>query len=421
MNSGIAEQARAALRRHVLEPLVSRCVDRDYGGFLVDFDERWRPVGPHNKTLEHASRTTIALALLDQAMPGEGCDALVRDGCAFLQGAFWDTAYGGFFAEVDRHGRPSWEGLKHPHAVTYAARAFLLAEPYLPPNEGRLWACRALAWLDDVAWDTTHGGYWGSFRRNNERYPERARLPTSNGRDVLGLTPSFKEVNTLGDALETLTDFVAHGITGRCADRLTWLIDLIVQRLTDRNGILPYLYWPDWRPVPDLVRIGQQFQMIHRLVAAAGVTDATGLVTRSRELSDFCLAAARHPSGGFCLAVSGGGRTWPSIGPTTDLRQWWVQLEAARALHVLATHEGIDSAARGVYERARDEQWGFVRDHYFDTRYGGIWEYPRESSPPWHALLPYRLRPKPAELSPRKTHGWKDPLHEVEAFLALAR
>jgi len=65
-NSDIAEQARAALRRHVLEPLVPRCVDREYGGFLVDLDDRWRPAGPQDKTLEHAARTIIAFALLDR-------------------------------------------------------------------------------------------------------------------------------------------------------------------------------------------------------------------------------------------------------------------------------------------------------------------------------------------------------------------
>jgi mannose/cellobiose epimerase-like protein (N-acyl-D-glucosamine 2-epimerase family) len=421
MNPAIAEQARAALRRHVLEPLVPRCVDREYGGFLVDFDERWQPAGPHDKTLEHASRTTIAFALMERAMPGEGCDRLVRHGCAFLQGALWDTAHGGFFARVDRCGRPCWEGLKHPHAVTYAAEAFLLAEPFLTPGEGRLWAHRALTWLDDVAWDPTHGGYWGSFRWNNERYPDGARLPTPDGRDVLGLTPGFKEINTLGDALDMLTLFVAHGVGGRCADRLAWLVDLVVDRLTDPTGILPYLYRPDWRPVPDVVRIGQQFQMIHRLVTVAAMNGATGPVVRACELGDFCLASARHPSGGFCVAVTGDGRTWPSTGPSTDLRQWWVQLEAARALHALATHEAIDRDARARYQRARDDQWAFVRDHLFDIRYGGIWEIAVESSTRWRAHLPPWRRSRPPGPWPlRKTHGWKDPLHEVGAFLALA-
>jgi mannose/cellobiose epimerase-like protein (N-acyl-D-glucosamine 2-epimerase family) len=422
MNPGIAEQARAALRRHVVEPLVPRCVDREYGGFLVDFDERWKPAGPHNKTLEHVARTTIAFALVDQAMPGEGCDRLVRHGCAFLQGALWDAAHGGFFAQVDRVGRPCWEGLKHPHAVTYTAQAFLLAEPHLPPGEGLLWAHRALSWLDDVAWDPTHGGYWGSFRRDNERYPDRARLPTPDGRDLLGVTPGFKEINTLGDTIEMLTEFVTHGLGGRCADRLAWLVDLVMERLTDPTGVMPYLYQPDWRPVPDVVRIGQQFQMIHRLVAAAAVNRVMGPVARGCELGDFCLASARHPSGGFCFAVTADGRTWPATGPSTDLRQWWVQLEAAHALHTLATHHAIDRDARARYGLARDEQWEFVRDHFFDTRSGGIWELAVEPSTRWHARLPRWLQPRPLRAWPlRKTYGWKDPLHEVSTFLALGQ
>ena len=418
LNPGIAEEARAALRRHVLEPLVPRCVDEEYGGFLVDFDERWNPAGPHDKTLEHASRSTIAFALADRAMPGEGCDRLVRHGCAFLQGTMWDATHGGFFARVDRAGRPSWDGLKHPHAATYAARAFLLAEPYLPPGEGRLWAERALAWLDDVAWDPTYGGYWGSFRRNNERYPDGARLPTPDGRDIVGLTPGFKELNTLGDAIEMLTAFVAHGITERCAERLACLVDLVVNRLSDSTGVLPYLYRRDWRPVPDLVRMGQQFQMVYRLVAVAAAGGETSLVVRGCELADFCLQSARHPSGGFCYAVSGDGRTWPSTGPTTDLRQWWVQLEAAHALHVLATHEAVPQDYRVRYAGALEEQWAFLRDHYFDLQFGGIRELPAEPGTPWHARWPRWLRSKP-RASMQKTHGWKDSLHEVSAFLAL--
>lgn len=420
INPDIAAEARAALRRHVLEPLVPRCVDREYGGFLVDLDERWQPAGPHDKTLEHAARTTISFALLERAMPGEGCDRLVRHGCAFLQSAFWDASHGGFFVQVDRAGRPAWEGMKHPHAVTYVARAFLLSEPYLPPGEGRLWAERALAWLDDVAWDQIHGGYWGSYRRNNDRYPDGERLPTPDGRDVLGLAPGFKEINTFGDAIEMLTACVAHGFGERCADRLSVLVDLLVDRLIDPTGAMPYLYRPDWRAVPDVLRVGQSFQMIHRLLAVAALTGATSPVARGRELADFCLASARHPAGGFCLAVSAAGRTWPATGPSSDLRQWWVQLEAARSLHALASHDAIDGDARVRYGHARDRQWAFVRDHFFDTRSGGIWECAVEPTPRGRARLAQWLRPRSPTHWPRhKTHGWKDPSHEVETFLAL--
>jgi mannobiose 2-epimerase len=411
----IAGEARAALRRHVLETLPPRCVDREHGGFLVDFDERWRPAGPHDKTLEHAARTTIAFAMLDGAFPGEGCDQIVRHGCAFLE-VMWDADHGGFFALVDRAGRPLLDGLKHPHAVTYAVQAFLLGARYLPPGEGAAWAGRALAWLDDVAWDGVHGGYWGVFRRDNTRYARGTRLPTPDGLDPLDVMPGFKEINTQGDAIEMLSTLAGLGMGG--VSRLVELVDLVEDRLADR-GVLPYLYRPDWRPVPDLVRVGFQFQMAHRLVAAAAILGgAARAVARGCELVDFALAAARHPAGGFCFAISAGGRTWPATGPASDGRQWWVQLEAVRALHVLALHEAVDRSARARYREARDEQWAFVKDALLDRRYGGVREAPLE--PGWRAVARLARWLRPGVRAGLKTHGWKDPLHEVGAFLALS-
>ena len=85
----MAKQAWDALRRHVLAPLIPRCIDEECGGFLVDSDDQWRPIGPRDKSLEHAARTTIAFAQVDRAMPGPGYERYVRHGCAFLQQAMW--------------------------------------------------------------------------------------------------------------------------------------------------------------------------------------------------------------------------------------------------------------------------------------------------------------------------------------------
>jgi mannose/cellobiose epimerase-like protein (N-acyl-D-glucosamine 2-epimerase family) len=406
----------------VLEPLLPRCVDREYGGFLVDFDERWRPVGPHEKNLEHATRTTIAFALLDREMPGEGCDELVRHGCSFLQEVMWDAEHGGFFARVDREGRPLWEGLKHPHAVTYAARAFLLAERHLPAGEGEDWASRARSWLDEVAWDDCHGGYWGAFRRDNQRYAAGARLPTPDGRDIFGLSSGLKELNTQGDAIEMLSWFVERGAGGRCVDRLDCLVGLVADRLIDSNGVMAYAYRPDWRPVPDLVRVGYELMMARHLACVpADRRRACELVARSRQLVDFCLSSARHPAGGFCFAVTGDGRTWPATGPSSDLRQWWVQIEAMYTFHEFAHHELIEPEARARYRQECEEQWAFVRREFLDERHGGLRELPIEaSSRRWPGSLLRRFdwrRSSPPRL---KSHPWKDTSHEVGAFIALA-
>ena len=418
----IAQQANDALRRHVLQPLLPRCVDKDYGGFLVDFDEQWQTVGPHDKSLEHAARTTSAFALLHHAMPGEGCDRLARHGCAFLQEAMWDGQYGGFFARVDRSGRPLWDGLKHPHAVTYAALAFLLTEPLLPPGEGETWARRALGWLDDVAWDDSEGGYWGSYRRDNQRYAAGDRLPTPDGRDILGLSPGFKEINTHSDAVAMLASFVERGATGNCASRLEWMVGLVTDRLIDPYGAMSYAYRRDWRPAPGLIRIGYQFTMARYLALAPCSRQRDGaLVGRSCQLVDFCLTSARHPEGGFCVAVTADGRSWPDTGPSSDLRQWWVQFEAVHALHILSRHESIDNEDRAKYLRACEEQWAFLRSHFFDDRYGGIREYPLNTAPRRRFdTLRRWIFPRPPSATSLKSHPWKDPSHEVAALLALA-
>jgi mannose/cellobiose epimerase-like protein (N-acyl-D-glucosamine 2-epimerase family) len=421
MNDGpIAQQARDALHHHVLAPLLARCIDREHGGFLVDFDERWRPAGRQDKSLEHAARTTMVFARLAHAMPGQGYERFLRHGCAFLQEAMWDSEHGGFYARVDRSGRPIWEGLKHPHAVTYVAQAFLLAEPYLPPGEGMAWANRALAWLEDVAWDSTYLGYWGSFRRSNERYGDGARLPTPDGRDIFGLVPGFKEINTQGDAIDLLTCLERQRPGGRYAGRLRDLIELVGERLMQPQGVLPYRYWRDWRPAPDLIRVGYQFMMARHFLAAAALLSMPNALARARELTEFCLAAAAHPAGGFCFAVTADGRAWPATGPASDVRQWWVQLEAVHTLHVLAEAPGLDPALQERYRHLRDAQWAFVAGNYFDEEHGGIRELLRAAATSW----PNRLKCWLQRLAPRsptlKTHCWKDASHEVGTFLALA-
>jgi mannose/cellobiose epimerase-like protein (N-acyl-D-glucosamine 2-epimerase family) len=415
----LPEEAGSALRRHVLEPLLAHCVDREYGGFLVDLDDRWRPAGPHEKSLEHATRTTLAFAVLAQLQPGEGCEAMVRHGCAFLQAAMWDPQHGGFFARVDRSGRPLWNGLKHPHAVTYAARAFLMAVRHLPTGEGRGWADRALSWLNQVAWDERHGGYWGVFRRDNQRYPPGARLPTPDGLDIFGLPPGVKELNTLADAIEMLTAFVEAGMS-REAGRLAALVSLVIDRLVDPDGVAHYLYREDWRPLPDLVRVGYTFQLARHLTRVpADPARHAELVSRARQLVDFALAAARHPAGGFCLAVAAGGRTWPATGPSSDLRQWWVQVEAIRTLHALPHHAVVAPAARARYSAERDAQWRFLRRAFFDERHRGLREVPIEGprstrlATRWGWLSGRRAR------APLKSHAWKDTSHEAELFAAL--
>lgn len=417
LSMSLAQQAIDALRRHVVTPYLTHCVDEEHGGFLVDFDEWWRPRGAHDKSLEHAARTTLCFVLLDRLLPGEGCDRLARQGFSFLTEAMWDRQHGGFFALVDRTGRPLWDGLKHPHGITYVARAFRLAGSIVPDAD--LWANRALDWLDTVTWDEGEGGYWGTYRRDLARYPIGSPLPTRDGKDPLVRLPNLKEINTQGDAIATLSAFVSRGAEGKCLERLDTLVRLVTERLIDPAGAMPFTFRRDWYPVAGLVWIGHQFQMARALAQAKCSPQLERqALARSRDLTDFCLSLARHQEGGFRFAVNADGCTWLEEGAPRH-RSWWVQLEAAHALHVLSQHEAVEPEARARYLGARDEQWAFVRERLLDTQYGGVHEFPREFSAKPARRRFLRRRQGPFATG-RKSHAWKDPFHEVELLIALA-
>ncbi len=411
------------LQRHVVKPLVRHCLDMEYGGFLTDLDERWRPVGPQNKSLEHATRTTIVFAQLAKAMPGQDFERFVRHGCQFLQQKMWDEAHGGFYARVDRSGEPLWDGMKHPHAVTYAARTFLMSAPFLPPNEGLTWARRALGWLEHVAWDQEHGGYWGTYRRDNQRYGDGVQLPTPDGRDIFGLVSGFKETNTQGDGIEMLAEF-AIAEPGAGHDKtLLRTVELVMRRLIQPHGILPYRFLRDWTPAPDLIRVGYQFLMARHLLVASQISSVPQTLPQVRELVDFCLRSATHPAGGFCFAVSADGRAWPGAGLSSDLRYWWVEIEAIYVLHVLATSEALDPDVRIQYRRAFDEHWRFFCAKFLDERNGGV----RGTLPAVpHSLVRtiyvwLQRIAAPGGTTRYKSHCWKDTSHETVALLALSK
>ena len=415
-DSTLSVEASKALRKHVLEPLVPRIVDQDFGGFLVDFDTQWRLVGTQAKSLEHAARTTMAFGLIDHALPGQGYERFLLHGCDFLQNAMYDREHGGFFARVDRSGKALWDGLKHPHAVTYTAQAFMLGARYMPPGEGQKWADRALAWLADVAWDPANGGYWGSYRRNNERYGAGVRLPTPDGRDIFGLVPGFKEINTQGDAVEMLTWAARARPNAATTEQLSNLMNLVIGKLLQPAGVLPYRYWPDWHPAPDLLRVGYQFLMARHLCEAAHVVEVPGVLDACCSMVDFCLTSARHPGGGFTFAVSADGRSWPSTSKSTDQRQWWAQLEGIQTLNLLAKHDGVDPALRARYSKERDELWEFVKTNLFDNQNGGIHGVPRKSGTLYRLLS---KRSGGGDIKDQKAHCWKDAIHETTTFLSL--
>ena len=77
----------------ILNAWFPRSIDLECGGFLSDFDYRWKPTGPQHKMLEYQARQTIAAAR--SAVHRETLCETALHGFRYLKENMWDGNSGG--------------------------------------------------------------------------------------------------------------------------------------------------------------------------------------------------------------------------------------------------------------------------------------------------------------------------------------
>lgn len=400
----LADELEPVLLRNGLDAHWPATRDAEHGGFLTGLDRRWRPVGEQTKSLEFIARQTWAFARAAQAYPGRGYDEAARHGFVFLTERMWDAEHGGFFTLVDRAGKPLENGRKHPHGHTYAVEVFVNIAPVVGEDIARTWALRTFGWLETVAWDAEHGGYWGYFERDNTRI---RRDEDRRGYDWLATPLGLKDLNVIVDALTTLTSLAARNWDDRAAVRLQWHVAHFLDDLIPRFETLPYLYTPDWQTAPDIPRAGQPLQLVTALLKA---TRQTGRLPEAlaacRKIKGACNRYFASPAGGFGFANSLYGWAIEGVDLTVPVRSWWIQNEAVRGSLLLAVLEPEDAGLRQSFAR----QWTFIEEHLIDHRFGGFFESAEQgaSARRWHA---------DNSAKPHKCHIWKDVSHEAHLLV----
>ena len=108
----------------ILNAWFPRSIDLECGGFLSDFDYRWKPTGPQHKMLEYQARQTIAAAR--SAVHCETLCETALHGFRYLKENMWDANSGGWFRLLDRNGTPLEGAAKHGHGSSYAISACLM-------------------------------------------------------------------------------------------------------------------------------------------------------------------------------------------------------------------------------------------------------------------------------------------------------
>jgi mannobiose 2-epimerase len=404
-NESLPEQIEAEL--HSLQRAwYPRTIDRQHGGFLCDFDDRWQPTGPHHKMLEYQARHTLAAARGAARSPRS---AVLREaalhGFRYLNDTMWDQREGGWYRMLDRAGNPLESATKHGHGSSYAISACAACYGLTGDAECLTLAQSAFAWLEEHAHDGRHGGYFVFYRQDGTAILSSEELPPGVADDPIGTPIGFKDANTTSDLLKGFADLYRVWPDPLLRTRLEEMLCVVRDRLVVAPGVLHFYAHPDWTPLPDIARYGHGLRVANLLLAGSAALNGTVDPTTAavaKSMADSMLRVAWDPErGGF---HSAGGSFAPLDVEGTKVfvrtKAWWPQAEGLRLLLSMARLYPADPAD---YRAHFVRLWEYVRKYLIDARHGGWFQAGIDETPEARKLP--------------KAFPWKDCSHETEALL----
>lgn len=404
-----AEDFQDALSE-TLKSWFPRCVDEKHGGFLCDFNYKWKASGPQLKMLEYQARM-VRLISRAAAQPGfESYREFATHGFEYLANVMWDHEYGGWFRMLDRAGIPQEAFTKHGHGASYAIGACAAYYELTSDPRALELAKQGFQWLDRVGHDVERGGYFALYSREGTRILSKERSPIPNlTRDCIGTPLGLKDANTNADMLEAVTDLYGVWAVATVKERLIEMFHLLRDRIIVPPGAVHMYFQPDWTPIPDFVRYGYGLNCSNILAKAwrsPGLErDAKALEVIKSVVDTVLTYGWDQSNGGFYYGGSTYGPTYvEDIMVQVQNKYWWPQAEALRSLLRMAMLYPDDEMD---YLGRLKQQWSYIKKHVIDwDRRGWLW-VATDSKP--------KVRRAP------KATVWKEPSHEVHSLLECIR
>jgi mannobiose 2-epimerase len=389
-------QFEKALEENIVRFWYPRCLDRNNGGYIINFGPRGEPKSEDTKMIVTQARMLWLFARLARGGyqgPGWGRKELLEAaewGYRFLKEKMWDHENGGFYWEVDATGDRKLRPRKHLYGQSFGLYA--LAEYYLASNRKDVldFAVRFFNLLEGKAHDETYGGYIESFNEDWASPPD--------GEPSYMRPTGLKLMNTHLHLLEAMTTFYRAGKLPLARERLLELITIESSTVVRKElGACTDKYTRDWGPrlEGDYARVsyGHDLENIWLLMEAndaAGLPNAP-LLDLYRTLFAYSLKHGYdQQNGGFFDSGL------PREPADRQNKTWWVQAEV------------LVSALR-MYEMTRDptywrvfaKTWNFVNERQIDWETGE-----------WHATI------TPAgKASGDKATIWKAGYHNGRALI----
>ena len=404
----VKQEIESNLEDGILKFWIQNGIDKEHGGYILNFDENGKALGDTEKMLVTQTRMIWGFSILSREYGSPEYLQYAKQGVDFFIKHFWDEEYGGWYWTVRPEGGMI-DGGKVVYGQTFAIYA--LSEYALACNDKEAlgYASKTFDLLQKYAADTLNGGYYENLERD-----WRPALSGAGAGDIKSLNIHMHML----EAYTTLYECSGHEIHKR---KLQEVIDLVLQKMSDLNiGCGFDQFGPEFtrRPAISIPRTWTQDREENSEIADAVDTTFYGhnielawLLNRANDVLgnpyhtyDYVekMLVGHALKYGFDYAYGGVYYAGPYEGEATSLeKEWWENCEALIGFWDAYEHLGDEKYAEAFFKT-----WQFCKTYMINHEVGE-----------WYQLLSREGR----VLAGCIGNAWKGIYHTGRAMLECKR
>ncbi|GEO05012.1 cellobiose 2-epimerase [Adhaeribacter aerolatus] len=243
--AALAASLDKSIRTEMLNKWYPQAVDKEYGGFLSTFTYDFKPTGDQDKMIVTQARHTWSNAKAAILYPEvEHYKISAAHGFAFLKNVMWDKTYGGFYTLVDRQGNVKKGSFAPKEAYGNAFGIYALAAYYQASGDTSALNLAQKAF----GWleKNSHDPVYKGYFQHLERdgQPIRRTKEVPSTSDL-----GYKDQNSSIHLLEAFTELYQVWPNPLLRQRLQEMLYLIRDKITAPPGYLILFLQPNWQPV----------------------------------------------------------------------------------------------------------------------------------------------------------------------------
>jgi mannobiose 2-epimerase len=237
----IAAEIEKSITTELLNKWYPAVIDSAKGGYITTFTYDFKPTGEQDKMIVTQARHIWTASKAFMDYHDDMYRKVADHGVAFLKNVMWDKTNGGFYQLTDRNGN-----VKDVQKTAYgnAFAIYALAAYVMAFNDSSALnlAKKGFLWLEKYSHDPKALGYFQHLNADGSLSKRKPETPSTSD---LG----YKDQNSSIHLLEAFSELYQVWPDPLVKERLTEMISLIRDTIVNEKGNLVLFLQPDWTPV----------------------------------------------------------------------------------------------------------------------------------------------------------------------------